>query len=191
MEYKIRVARESDAAACHDIYGAYVGSTNVTFTIENPSVERYRQKIIDTKKKYPFYVAEDENGRILGYCCGEPLRPHDAYKWNVEWTIVLAPDAPRRAGIATALYRRFSSTLKKQNFQYIYAVIVDTNAPSLGFHKALGFTEAGHFYNVGIKKGTWLGIVWMNKFIGDPSSSPRQVREPVWYEEYAGTAGDQ
>ena len=185
MEYKIRVAQESDAAACHDIYGAYVEGLNVTFTIENPSVEDYRQKIIDTKKKYPFYVAEAEDGRILGYCCGEPLRPHDAYKWNVEWTIVLAPDAPRRSGIATALYQRFSSTLKKQNFQYIYAVIVDTNVPSLEFHKSLGFTEVGHFYNAGIKKGRWLGIVWMNRFIGegDPSC-PMDVREPVWYADY-------
>ena len=95
-EVIIRIAQESDAAACHDIYGSYVSGLNVTFTIENPSVEKYREKIVRTKEKYPFYIAEDENGKILGYCCGEPLRPHDAYKWNVEWTIVLAPDAPRQ-----------------------------------------------------------------------------------------------
>ena len=181
MNFKIRVAEERDALACHDIYGAYVDGLNVTFTIENPSVEKYREKIINTKEKYPFYVAEDENGKILGYCCGEPLRPHDAYKWNVEWTIVLAADAPRRRGIATALYNRFSSTLKKQNFQYIYAVIVDTNEASLGFHKSLGFTEVGHFHNVGIKKGQWLGIVWMNKFIGIDGAD---AKEPIWYENY-------
>ena len=116
MNFKIRIAEEKDALACHDIYGAYVDGLNVTFTIENPSVEKYREKIVNTKKKYPFYVAQDESGKILGYCCGEPLRPHDAYKWNVEWTIVLAPDAPRRSGIATALYERFSATLRKQNF---------------------------------------------------------------------------
>lgn len=60
----------------------------------------------------------------------------------------------------------FTDRIKKQNFQYIYAVIVDTNEASIKFHKSLGFTEVGHFYNAGLKKNKWLGIVWMNKFIG-------------------------
>ncbi len=180
MDFSIRIAEEKDAKACHDIYGAYVPGLNVTFTIDNPSVEQYRERIIETKKCYPFYVAEAADGKILGYCCGEPLRPHDAYKWNVEWTIVLAPDAPRRKGIATALYNKFAETLKACNFQYIYAVIVDTNQPSLDFHKSLGFTEVGHFRNAGVKQETWLGIVWMNKFIGDKNQT---VKEPVWFSE--------
>ena len=53
MNFKIRIAEEKDALACHDIYGAYVDGLNVTFTIENPSVEKYREKIVNTKKKYP------------------------------------------------------------------------------------------------------------------------------------------
>lgn len=182
MNYKIRIAEEKDAKACHDIYGSYVDGLNVTFTIENPSVEEYKEKIIKTKEKYPFYVAEDEDGKILGYCCGEPLRPHDAYKWNVEWTIVLAADSPRRNGIASELYKKFSATLMAQGFQYIYAVIVDTNEASIAFHKSLGFTEVGHFKNAGIKKGTWLGIVWMSKFIG--CENLEDVKEPIWFETF-------
>ncbi|MDO4554424.1 MAG: GNAT family N-acetyltransferase, partial [Lachnospiraceae bacterium] len=114
--YIIRTAVEEDAQAVHDIYGAYIEDEDVTFTIENPSVEEYRQKIIHTKKTYPFYVAETKDGKVLGYVYGSPLRPHDAYKWNVESTIVLAPDAPRRQGIGTALYKKFMDTLKKQGF---------------------------------------------------------------------------
>ena len=52
---------------------------------------------------------------------------------------------------------------------------------SLGFHKSLGFTEVGHFHNAGIKKGQWLGIVWMNKFIGIDGAD---AKEPIWYENY-------
>lgn len=78
MNYIIRVAKETDAKAIHDIYGDYVEQPHVTFTVNNPSVEEYRQKIIHTKEKYPFYVAENEKGKILGYCNGSPLRPHDA-----------------------------------------------------------------------------------------------------------------
>ena len=178
--FQIRVAEDGDARACHDIYGSYVDDLIVTFTIDNPSVEEYLAKIRNTKKLDPFYVAEDTEGRIFGYCCGEPLRPHDAYKWNVEWTIVLAPDCPRRQGVGSALFEQFERTLKAQGFQYIYAVIVDTNEPSIAFHKSLGFSEVGHFMNAGIKQGQWLGIKWLSKFIGTTGSA--NVHDPIPFE---------
>lgn len=172
MKYTIRMATEKDALAVHDIYGAYVPLDYVTFTVENPDVESYRKKIVTTLEKYPFVVAEDENGKILGYACGSPLRPHDAYQWNVEWTIMLAPDAPKRQGIATALYNEFAHILAKQGYRYIYGVLVDTNEASIALHKALGFTQVGHFENAGFKLGEWRGIVWFVKQIGNPDEAP-------------------
>ena len=173
MEYTIRVANTSDAQAVHDIYGAYVDSEHVTFTIDNPSVEEYREKIEKTLKKYPFYVAEDTEGKVLGYVYGSPLRPHDAYQWNVESTIVLAPDTPRRCGIATALYRKFMETLKKQGYRYVYGVIVDTNEASIALHQALGFTQVGHFKKAGFKNGKWKGIVWMQIALTEDEQAPQ------------------
>lgn len=176
MEYIIRLAEEKDAQEIHDIYGAYVERLDITFTVVNPSVDEYRKKIRETKMQYPFFVAEDGDGRILGYCYGSRLRPHDAYKWNVESTIMLSPDAPRRKGIATSLYTHFFEALKKQHYQYVYAVIVDINEPSIALHNSLGFKEVGHFENAGYKAGTWLGITWMQKFIGDLGE---EVKEPT------------
>lgn len=184
MEYIIRVAEEKDAQAIHDIYGAYVDGLTVTFTVNNPSVEEYQNKIITTKKMYPFYVAEDKEGNIIGYCSGSKLRPHDAYRWNVESTIVLSPTAPRREGIATALYQKFMETLKAQHFQYVYGVLVDRNVASIALHESLGFVNAGHFERAGYKNGEWLGIIWMQKFIGDEKEA---VLEPVPFEEYLKT----
>ncbi len=170
MEIRIRLATEDDAQAVHDIYGAYVPLDYVTFTIDNPSVESYREKIVHTLEKYPFLIAEDESGKVLGYTYGSPLRPHDAYQWNVEWTIVLSPDAPRRQGIASALYEEFAKLLAKQGYMYVYGVLVDNNAASIALHKSLGFTEVGHFENAGFKLGKWRGIIWMVKKIGDTES---------------------
>lgn len=180
--YSIRVAEENDAKVVHDIYGAYIADENVTFTTENPSVEEYRNKIIHTKETYPFYIAETADGSILGYVYGSPLRPHDAYKWNVEATIVLAPDAPRRQGIATALYEKLIETLKVQGFQFVYGVLVDTNEASIALHESLGFKEVGHFYNAGYKLGKWRGILWMQKQIGDLNDAPQ---EPIPFPDLA------
>lgn len=181
LKYKIRVAQKEDAKAVHDIYGAYVDGLTVTFTIDNPGIEEYREKIVHTKQMYPFYVAEAEDGTILGYCCGSPLRPHDAYIWNVESTIMLSPEAPRRCGIATALYNKFMDTLKQQHFQYVYGVLVDTNEASIKLHESLGFKNVGHFDNAGYKAGKWLGIIWMQKFIGDTNSA---VEAPIPFKDW-------
>ena len=174
MKYKIRMATEKDAKEVHDIYGAYVPLDYVTFTVENPDVESYRDKIINTLKKYPFLIAEQDDGKILGYVYGSPLRPHDAYQWNVEWTIVLAPDAPKRQGIATALYEKFSEILAMQGYRYIYGVLVDNNEASIGLHKSLGFSEVGHFDNAGYKMGAWRGILWMVKEISITDEEPKR-----------------
>lgn len=179
MEYIIRRATENDAKEVHDIYGEYVDGLDVTFTEINPTVEEYRRKITETEKMYPFYVAQDMNGKILGYCCGSRLRPHDAYRWNVESTIMLSKDAPKRQGIATALYKKFMDTLSEQHFEYVYGVLVDTNLPSIELHKSLGFKNVGHFEKAGYKKGEWLGIVWMQKHIGKG-----EVKEPIPFEEF-------
>lgn len=174
MEYKIRLATENDAQAVHDIYGAYVPLDYVTFTVDNPDVEAYRQKIVNTLDAYPFLIAENDVGEVLGYVYGSKLRPHDAYQWNVEWTIVLSPDAPRRQGIASALYREFAKILIKQGYRYIYGVLVDTNEASFAFHKSLGFDEVGHFENAGFKLGAWRGIRWMVKRIGTFENEPQK-----------------
>lgn len=176
MNFVIRVATKDDAKDVHDIYGAYVDGEHVTFTEINSSIEEYEEKIEHTLKKYPFYIAEDDNHNVLGYVYGSPLRPHDAYRWNVESTIVLSPDAPRRAGIATALYEKFEESLATLGYRYIYAVIVDTNEASIALHASLGYQEVGHFHNAGFKMGKWKGIVWMAKSIGDEDASPEEPK---------------
>lgn len=176
MDYSIRIATPDDAQIVHDIYGSYLDKEHVTFTIDNPSVEHYREKIINTLKKYPFYIAQDANGKVLGYVYGSPLRPHDAYKWNVESTIVLAEDAPRRQGIATALYAKFMESLKKQGYKHVYAVIVDINDASIALHNALGFETVGHFKDAGFKLGKWRGIVWMKKSLDETNEDPKEPK---------------
>lgn len=178
MHYKVREATANDAQAVHDMYGAYVDGEHVTFTVDNPSVEAYREKIIHTLERYPFLVAEDEEGKVQAYVCGSPLRPHDAYRWNVESTIIVGPDAPKRSGIGTALYSAFFDALEKMGYLFVYAVIVDTNDASIGMHRKLGFEEVGHFMDAGYKNGKWKGIVWMRKRIGEIKE---YVSDPIMY----------
>lgn len=172
MDYRIREAEVTDAKAICDIYGYYVANTYVTFSEVNPSVKDYENSIVNTKKDYPYIVAEDSNGRILGMAYGGRVRPHDAYKYAVETTIYLAHDVPRQTGIGTALYGELEQRLKEMGYKFMYGVITDENEASIAFHKALGFEEVGHFTDIGYKFGNWKGIKWLRKQIGPLSEMP-------------------
>lgn len=166
MNYSIREAEVSDAAAIMDIYGYYVKNSFVTFSEINPSLDEYKQSIIDTKKEYPYIVACDDTGRVVGMAYGARVRHHDAYRYSVESTIYLANDIPKKTGIGRMLYEELEKRLKDMGYIFMYGVITDDNYPSIEFHKALGFNEVGHFFNIGYKFGTWKGIVWYCKQIG-------------------------
>ena len=101
---------------------------------------------------------------------------------------MLAPDAPKRQGIASALYKEFVRILAKQGYRYIYGVLVDTNEASIRFHKSLGFSEVGHFENAGYKLGKWRGIRWTVKQIGPLEG---EIYKPLKLSEVLDDLGDE
>lgn len=166
MNISIRDAKTSDAKAICDIYGYYAANTFVTFTEVNPSVEDYEKSILETKKEYPYIVACDETGRVIGMAYGGRVRHHDAYRYSVESTIYISNDAPKHSGIGTMLYEELEKRLRDMGYKFMYGVITDDNEASIEFHKARGFEEVGRFDKIGYKYGQWKGIVWYRKQIG-------------------------
>ena len=63
----IRTAKEEDAERLLEIYAPYITDTAITFEYEVPTIDEFRQRINNTLKKYPYLVAEDENGNLMGY----------------------------------------------------------------------------------------------------------------------------
>ena len=84
MSYHIRVAREEDAAALLEIYAPYVLETAITFEYDVPSAEEFAGRIRHTLERYPYLVAEDESGELLGYAYASPFHARPAYDWAVE-----------------------------------------------------------------------------------------------------------
>ncbi|MCR5100752.1 MAG: GNAT family N-acetyltransferase [Butyrivibrio sp.] len=167
MDIKLRTATTEDAKAIHDIYGYYAENTYVTFTEKNPSVEEYAKSIEETLEKYPYIVACDDNGNVIGMAYAGQIRHHDAYRFSVESTIYLSSETPKHSGIGKILYEELERQLKDMGYKYMYGVITDDNYDSIAFHEGLGFEKVGHFTNIGYKFGNWKGIVWYRKLIGE------------------------
>ena len=65
--FRFRLATPDDAPALLSIYAPYVEKTAISFEYDVPSLDEFRRRIADISRKYPYLVAEDENGQLLGY----------------------------------------------------------------------------------------------------------------------------
>lgn len=168
----IRDSREDDLPAIAAIYGHWVTHGLASFEYDPPAEEEMRRRraaLLDAA--FPFLVAE-EGGRVLGYAYAGPYRARPAYRFAVENSIYVAPDAPR-GGTGRALLAALLHRCEAQGFRLVVAVIGDSaNAASIGLHAALGFTHAGLLPAIGWKHGRWVDSVLMTRALGPGAATP-------------------
>ena len=169
MEIIYRHALPQDAQELQAIYSYYVEHTVATFRTVCLTAEHYREKI--ETSPYPFWVAVGD-GAVLGFAYAEILRPHDAYRWDVELTIYLKVDAPGRQGMGSALYHKLLPELAQMGFYNAYAVITGSNENSIRFHERFGFEAKVRFEKMGFKHGEWHDAVWMHKLLRPIDEAP-------------------
>ncbi|MBQ7156460.1 MAG: N-acetyltransferase [Bacteroidaceae bacterium] len=168
----VRTASPEDASEILDIYAPYVENTAITFEYDVPDLNEFRQRIVNTLKKYPYIVAV-EDGKIVGYAYAGTFKARAAYDRSVETSIYIKTDE-RGKGIGKTLYNELESRLKEQGILNLNACISWIDTPdeylthqSPEFHARLGYTRCAHFHKCGYKFGKWFDMIWMEKMIGE------------------------
>ena len=169
-----------DAVALLEIYALYVEHTAISFEYDVPSVEEFRERIVNRLEKYPYLVAEVD-GKMLGYAYTSPFVGRAAYGWSAETTIYLREDC-RKMGVGRALYEALEKVSKAQNILNLNACIGYPREEdeyltmnSVKFHEHMGYQMVGMFHNSGYKFGRWYHMVWMEKLIGEHKDKPKRV----------------
>ena len=159
----IRTARPDDADALAAIYGHHVRHGFGTFEEDPPppaEMERRRAAIADLG--LPYLVAEAD-GRVLGFAYAGPFRQRLAYRYTLEDSVYIAPDAIGK-GVGRAVLSAVIAACETLGVRQLVAVIGDSgNAASIGLHTTLGFRRVGVGESFGFKHGRWVDIVWMQK----------------------------
>ena len=171
----VRLATAGDAAAIATLYAAYVTGTAVSFEIDPPGPAEMAARIAAGAGLYPWLVACDEAGQVLGYAAAGAFRSRPAYRFTVETSVYLAPAATGR-GIGRRLYRTLLETLTAQGFTQAIGAVTLPNPASIKLHEALGFTQAGTYRQVGYKLRDWRSVgLWQRALapLADPPEEPK------------------
>jgi phosphinothricin acetyltransferase len=162
----IRPARSSDIATITRIYAHAVRHGTASFELEPPEqAEMARRQDALIAGGFPYLVAEDDGG-ILGYAYAGPYRARHAYRFTVEDSVYIAPEAQRR-GLGRLLLERLITESETRGYRQMIAVIGDSaQHASIALHTALGFRLIGTFEAVGFKFDRWLDTVLMQRPLG-------------------------
>jgi phosphinothricin acetyltransferase len=162
----LRNATPADVPVITRIYAHAVTHGTASFELEPPDeAEMSRRMGALVDGGFPYLAAEVE-GTLLGYAYAGPYRPRRAYRFSVEDSIYIDPNAQRK-GIGRALLGRLIEECERRSFRQIVAVIGDSaQTPSIEIHRALGFRMIGAIENVGFKFDRWLDTVLMQRALG-------------------------
>jgi L-amino acid N-acyltransferase YncA len=167
----LRPAVEADIPALHRIYAHHVETGLASFEETVPDLaEMTRRWQAIRQAGLPYIVAELEHG-LAGYAYAGPYRPRSAYRFAVEDSIYLAPDALGQ-GIGRQLLTRLIADSTALGLRQMIAVIGDSaNLASIGLHRSLGFEMTGTFQAIGFKFGRWVDSVLMQRALGEGANT--------------------
>ena len=171
-EVHIRAATAADMPAITAIYGAAVMGGTASFELEPPDItEMERRWQTVTNGGFPYLVAV-QAGAVLGYAYVSQYRPRPAYRFSVENSIYVAPEA-HRSGVGRQLLAAVIEAATAKGFRQMIAVIGDSGqSASIGLHRRAGFTFVGTIHSVGYKHGRWLDSVLMQRALGPGDKAP-------------------
>jgi len=169
--FAIRPATADDIPAITEIYAHAVNFGTASFELEPPTQDEMlvRWQAL-AGGNFPYLVA-DADGMIAGYAYAGPYRTRPAYRFTVEDSVYVNPQAHRQ-GVGRTLLDRLIVESEKRGFRQMIAVIGDSaQTPSIELHRAAGFRMIGTIENVGFKFGRWLDSVLMQRRVGAGSTT--------------------
>ncbi len=171
MFFHLRDALLSNIPAIAAIYRDAVLDGTASYEIVPPDEAEMAARFeAICAKGYPFIAACTDDGSLIGYAYASAFRTRPAYRWLVEDSIYLAPEA-RGRGIGTALLRELLARCENLGFRQMTAVIGGASPASVALHASLGFQMTGTLKGTGFKHGRWLDTVIMQIALGEGTTT--------------------
>jgi phosphinothricin acetyltransferase len=167
----IRLVQEADSERILEIYRPYIEKTAISFELEVPSQEEFRERVRDITQEYP-YLVYLQDGSIAAFAYAHKHMERAAYQWNATLSVYV-DGAYQRQGIGKQLYACLMEMLMLQNIHNVYGIVKTPNPNSERLHESFGFQRIGIFHQSGYKFDAWHDVTWFEKSLCTHAPSPQ------------------
>ncbi|THV22179.1 GNAT family N-acetyltransferase [Peteryoungia ipomoeae] len=172
MTFLIRDLIPADLDAVTDIYRDAVETGTASYELCAPDLQEMRARYeAIISKGYPYIACSEATGRLVGYAYASAFRTRPAYRWLVEDSIYILPEA-RGKGIGKMLLHALVNRCTALGFRQMVAVIGGASEASIAVHRSCGFDHAGRLTGTGFKFDRWLDTVFMQRQLGAGTATP-------------------
>ncbi len=153
----VRPATLDDVIPVTAIYNHFVDHTVVTFEEERVTPVEFGKRMHAVwSASLPFLVAE-QGGAVVGYAYASKWKERSGYRFSVEASVYLAPDAGGR-GIGSSLYGTLFPMLEAKGVHAVMGGIALPNDASVALHEKFGMRKVAHFEETGFKFDRWIDV---------------------------------
>ncbi len=158
----INLLQNKDIERCLEIYNYYIKNTCFTLEEDELSLEAFRTRVGDITKKYPFIVAHDESGNVIGYAYLNVFNERSAYCHTADLSIYVDRHHTHTQ-IGEKLLLETEKLAREYEITNLISIITGSNEGSVRFHEKHGFIREGNIHDIAIKFGKTLGIYFYRK----------------------------
>jgi L-amino acid N-acyltransferase YncA len=159
----IRAAQAADAQAIADLYNLGIVERQATFETRLRDPEEIGAWF---QAGLPFLVAEDVDGRVVGFARVSPYSDRCVYDGVGEHGVYVGGEA-RRQGLGRRLLDALADEAQRRGLYKLTSRIFTTNAASRAAHRAAGFAEVGIQRRHGRLDGEWKDCVLVERLLGE------------------------
>lgn len=156
---KIRPATLEDEKPILTVFNYFVENSFSAYTEFQEGPEFFK-RLWDISRGYPFYVAENDEGGIVGFALMHPYYGIGVFRHTARITYFILPQFTRQ-GLGKRFLDKLVRDAEELKIEYILASISSRNVQSINFHKKCGFIECGRFKGIGRKWGKQFDEIWM------------------------------
>ena len=156
----IRPATIADAPQVRAVWDTMITESTANFS----EILKTEEEVLDAIRTRPLLLVAEAEGRIMGFATYGQFRANSGYRFTMENTIALLPEAKGR-GMGRGLMTGIEDHARAGGAHSMIAGISGKNTDGLAFHAAIGYETVAVVPRSGFKWGEWLDLVLMQKFL--------------------------
>lgn len=158
----LREATAADATAIAAIWNPIVLETAATFWPTARSTEEIAALIAERQAQGRAFLLLEADDGLAGFATYTQFRAGPGYARSQEHTIHMAPGR-RGGGLGRALLRGLEDHARQRGHRLMIGAITGSNAGSIAFHRAMGYSDWGRIPAAGWKFGQFHDLVLMGR----------------------------